>query len=263
MEDRLGTRFMRVRRRLDRDVSTGTESDRVREARVRMESERRRVTLFQQPLKTITLFLSICVQSCFRLVMFALRRRVLVLFALLVFGGIVVLVLVEGPHSAAVLQVAMLIRFSLWWLVLGVLSSIGLGTGLHTFVLYLGPFIVKTTLAAIECGSVQFDLMGTEAFFCSDEDPSVNPTVWDILLKVQPASVLWGLGTALGELPPYFISRAARNSGARIEEIDQSTEEDPGWIKSAKSLMMKILDHYGFCAIILFASVILVISCLK
>lgn len=30
-----------------------------------------------------------------------------------------------------------------YWIILGVASSIGLGTGLHTFVLYLGPWIAK------------------------------------------------------------------------------------------------------------------------
>lgn len=34
----------------------------------------------------------------------------------------------------------------LYWLVLGIMSSVGLGTGLHTFVLYLGPHIAKTTI---------------------------------------------------------------------------------------------------------------------
>ena len=32
----------------------------------------------------------------------------------------------------------------------------GLGTGLHTFLLFLGPFIAKVTLAAYECGSTDF-----------------------------------------------------------------------------------------------------------
>lgn len=35
---------------------------------------------------------------------------------------------------------------------LGVASSIGLGTGLHTFVLYLGPHIAKVTMVATACG---------------------------------------------------------------------------------------------------------------
>ena len=44
--------------------------------------------------------------------------------------------------------------FAVWWLGLGVASSIGLGTGLHTFVLYLGPHIANVALAANECGYV-------------------------------------------------------------------------------------------------------------
>jgi hypothetical protein len=43
-----------------------------------------------------------------------------------------------------------------YWVFLGILSSVGLGTGLHTFVLYLGPFIAKVTLAAQECGTLDF-----------------------------------------------------------------------------------------------------------
>jgi len=44
--------------------------------------------------------------------------------------------------------------FSLYWIILGVASSIGLGTGLHTFVLYLGPHIAKVTMAATQCGFI-------------------------------------------------------------------------------------------------------------
>jgi hypothetical protein len=40
--------------------------------------------------------------------------------------------------------------FVSWWVLLGVASSIGLGTGLHTFMLYLGPYIAAVTLVAYE-----------------------------------------------------------------------------------------------------------------
>jgi hypothetical protein len=33
-----------------------------------------------------------------------------------------------------------------------------------------------------------------------------------VLLQVQLEAVLWGLGTTLGELPPYFVSRAGLSS---------------------------------------------------
>ena len=44
--------------------------------------------------------------------------------------------------------------FMLYWIVLGIASSIGLGTGLHTFVLYLGPHIAKVALTATMCGKI-------------------------------------------------------------------------------------------------------------
>jgi hypothetical protein len=39
---------------------------------------------------------------------------------------------------------------------LGVASSIGLGTGLHTFVLFLGPHVAQVTMTAYTCGSLDF-----------------------------------------------------------------------------------------------------------
>jgi len=44
------------------------------------------------------------------------------------------------------------IFFAFYWIILGVASSIGLGTGLHTFVLYLGPHIAKVAMVATNCG---------------------------------------------------------------------------------------------------------------
>lgn len=43
--------------------------------------------------------------------------------------------------------------FGAYWVVLGVLSSIGLGSGLHTFVLFLGPHIVRIANAAVLHGN--------------------------------------------------------------------------------------------------------------
>jgi len=34
-----------------------------------------------------------------------------------------------------------------FWIILGIASSIGFGSGLHTFVLFLGPWIAKYTIA--------------------------------------------------------------------------------------------------------------------
>lgn len=49
--------------------------------------------------------------------------------------------LLEGPHTEYREELIDISIFAFYWLILGIASSIGLGTGLHTFVLYLGPHI--------------------------------------------------------------------------------------------------------------------------
>lgn len=63
---------------------------------------------------------------------------------------------IDGPHQLAIEFVRRNTWFFVYWLGLGVLSSVGLGTGLHTFLLYLGPHIASVTLAAYECNSLRF-----------------------------------------------------------------------------------------------------------
>ena len=121
--------------------------------------------------------------------------------------------------------------FSLYWIGLGVASSIGLGTGLHTFILYLGPHIVRVVLAANECNSIpvmqpsrwKFDHFGE----CKAvHNPSSHIGFWTIYEAVLLEAFLWGAGTAIGELPPYFVSRAASMAGSRSEELSEILSSD-------------------------------------
>ncbi|KAL6278609.1 hypothetical protein ACE6H2_022210 [Prunus campanulata] len=118
------------------------------------------------------------------------------------------------------------LQFGLWWLTLGVASSIGLGSGLHTFVLYLGPHIALFTMKAVQCGRVDIksapydtiQLKSSPSWLDRDCSEFGDPIflsqhgsrvpLSSILPQVQLEAILWGIGTALGELPPYFISRA-------------------------------------------------------
>lgn len=76
-----------------------------------------------------------------------------------------------------------------YWLLLGILSSIGLGTGLHTFLLFLGPHVAQITLLQQSMNDFDSSLLA-------------------IYSLVAWPSFLWGVGTAIGELPPYFVARA-------------------------------------------------------
>jgi hypothetical protein len=150
-------------------------------------------------------------------------------------------------------------------MILGIASSIGFGTGLHTFVLYLGPHIAKITLAANEC--TYFPEMNPNRWEFKDflpcKFPALDPysqvSFWNILLNVQLEAFMWGLGTAIGELPPYFMARAAAEAGKcneEIEELKQLEETRPTTlVDKIKSLIYEHLQKHGFITVMLCASV--------
>lgn len=93
-------------------------------------------------------------------------------------------------------------------------------------------------------------------------------------------AALWGLGTALGELPPYFVARAAARSGRLLEELEEvealeraaaaaaggqptaaptSAGKPAAAARSlgerAKVYVYESIQRYGFWAILLAASI--------
>lgn len=129
--------------------------------------------------------------------------------------------------------------------------------GLHTFVLYTGPFIAKTTIAAGECNSLNFDTYGGHAFICPDmQSQEDSISVYQIFMKVQLAVFLWGAGTAIGEMPPYFVSRAARTAENRATLLlPRERRRVVSIVDRLKSFMVVFLDKFGFWAIVLCASI--------
>ena len=115
----------------------------------------------------------------------------------------------------------------MYWIGLGVLSSVGLGTGLHTFVLYLGPHIAAVTMAAYECGGLNFpEPPYPDKIICPSTIDAVSSVgILSIMKKVRVEAMLWGAGTALGELPPYFMAKAARTSHRNSKSQDYDRED--------------------------------------
>jgi membrane protein YqaA with SNARE-associated domain len=121
---------------------------------------------------------------------------------------------------------------NLYWLVLGIFSSIGLGTGLQTGVLFVFPYILLTYNQNKDF--LLLSLNENETFFNQSNITSilnltnvttnitnnfVNDTIlhtlsdsdiYDLIYKTYFACLrvvlVWGVGTALGEAPPYFIA---------------------------------------------------------
>jgi membrane protein YqaA with SNARE-associated domain len=154
-----------------------------------------------------------------------------------------------------------MILWIVWWLGLGILSSIGLGTGMHTGLMFLFPHIMKVCLAASECGTTNFPSRG-DMFF--RHDPSLFTCVekgsgalfFDIFKKIFIPCMLWGTGTAIGEIPPYAISRAARESGvANREFLDiQETKSSIPLLDYMKVWMINFLQRHGFIGVILMSA---------
>jgi len=151
---------------------------------------------------------------------------------------------------------------------LGILSSVGLGTGLHTFLLYLGPHIAAVTLAAYECQSTDFPQPPyPDSIVCPDSPAGagVGVTIWDILSKVRVEAFCWGAGTAIGELPPYFMARAARLSGSEPGEEEQEflalqekQLKNPASMTSYERWEYRVqmlVERAGFLGILLCASI--------
>jgi hypothetical protein len=54
-----------------------------------------------------------------------------------------------------------------------------------------------------------------------------------VFFAVSLEAFLWGAGTAIGELPPYFVARAASMAGGQSEELEEMLEEankDKSWM---------------------------------
>ncbi|PZC80619.1 hypothetical protein B5X24_HaOG214186 [Helicoverpa armigera] len=217
-----------------------------------MDSES--LVLWRRPLTTLEYFFKELIILISTGLQRLLAYRLLALSIFVAILGTVVSYYVSGPHQPYVQVVVASLAWWGWWVVLGVCSSVGLGTGLHTFLLYLGPHIARVTLAAYECGGLNFpEPPYPNDIICpTNIDPNNPVTIWNIMSKVRIESMMWGIGTALGELPPYFMARAARLSGGGVAELAANDDSRTG---RAKIMVQKLVQKVGFAGILACASV--------
>ena len=110
----------------------------------------------------------------------------------------------------------------LYWIGMGVLGSIGLGFGFHTGLLVLAPHVAARTLAAAAGGS----------------------SIMRVALGNLGPVLMWSVGSALGELPPYLL---ARRVGARAAEL--LGVEAASWERTERCVA-----DYGAFAVVFFAA---------
>lgn len=240
-------------------------SNRLKKQRER--EERDKIVIWKQPIRTLEYF----TKEIFFL-MYTFGKKTLEYKKTVVTVALSVLLLttitkLNGPHQAVVQEVYKQLLWCLYWTGLGILSSVGLGTGLHTFLLYLGPHIAKVTLAAYECNSLNFpEPPYPDEIICPSIEDSYAISILTIMSKVRLEAMCWGAGTALGELPPYFMARAARLSGFDPEDDDdlrefeelqrkENSKEHLTLIERGKLMVEHIVQRVGFLGILACASI--------
>ncbi|CAD6217538.1 unnamed protein product [Miscanthus lutarioriparius] len=234
-----------------------------------------KLTITSRPFKTLAFFGLAIAQSLERTCSSVLKKGSRLKIAMLLVAATWVLLLfTDGLHEKHLQELLWYVRFGLWWIILGVASSIGLGSGLHTFIMYLGPHVALFTIKAVQCGRVDLKsapydtiLLKRSPSWLEKDCLQFGPPIYHetipfskILQEVCLEAVLWGIGTALGELPPYFLSRAASMSGRVIdglEDLDASISEGflSSTLRQAKRWLMSHSQHLSFTLILLLASV--------
>mmetsp|Transcript_90514 Transcript_90514/g.256367 ORF Transcript_90514/g.256367 Transcript_90514/m.256367 type:complete len:506 (+) Transcript_90514:70-1587(+) len=151
----------------------------------------------------------------------------------------------------------------LWWVILGILSSVGFGTGLHSGLMFLFPHVMQVVGAAEACQTSS----GLVAWYqhpckldCSTtrgpKDGS-TVTVLRLWLLVTVQCMLWGFGTAIGELPPYLVSKAARLAGSKDTDFEAELAEarkSKDVFSRMKIWTIDFTEKHGFLGVFLLAS---------
>jgi len=253
-----------------------------------LRHETAKIVLWRQPIRTI----QYAIYELIYLIHLNFKRlisyRKTLFISIILFLFLLLIYKTEGSHQTSIQTIESLFLWTLYWFGLGIASSVGFGTGLHTFLFYLGPFIAQVTLTAYECGSIKFprppypheiicpstpttttNIMSTNNETMLTDLLETGPiSFWKILWKVKLEAFFWGLGTAFGELPPYFMARTARlgtNDTADDEELlefeqllinaELHNSRNLSLFERTRYLIYRLIKRIGFLGILLCASI--------
>lgn len=160
-----------------------------------LAEKRKKLTFFRFPLKTLSLFSTVASNFLVDLFWSIIRHKFTLFFALPAIGAFFYLRQNPGEHTSYIDELETSVEFFVWWVGLGVLSSVGLGTGMHSGILFLFPHIMKVCLAAHECGSLDFESRSDMWFRTSEhafqcvEGSTGAVTFFGIFMKVRFSSL--------------------------------------------------------------------------
>lgn len=250
---------------LDGNVTPQEISDFDHMRRLKRES----LYLSKKPFETITKFCEGFFFLLFQCV-HILFRHAWMIFSLFLFIAITLLLYnIPGPWQNFIERAFFVISYLVWWIGLGILSSIGLGSGLQSGVLFLFPHILRVSLAADTCQTLDFESASDiwfnkseELFRCPELLLTSTPvTFWGIWRKIILVCFLQSAGTAIGEIPPYWMTKSAREASLLSQhpvedEIPEELEANSSYaiVNKGKIFMVWLLQEYGFYGVLFMAS---------
>ena len=105
--------------------------------------KRQNIVIWKQPIRTLTLFLALTSRKTQEGITAAATSNYF-RFGVLPVAIIYLLAYnIQGFHTPLITEVHTVLEFVVWWVGLGILSSVGLGTGMHSGMLFLFPHIAK------------------------------------------------------------------------------------------------------------------------
>ncbi|KAJ3309916.1 Vacuolar membrane protease [Boothiomyces sp. JEL0838] len=224
-----------------------------------------KITIWNSPFLILKYFILYLSDSIISIIFKLFQNLIQVSIFVSLIIAIYILYYTDGGHQETFQVVEGFVVWYGWWVGLGIASSVGLGTGLHTFVLFLAPLIVQTTVTAYACQSLDFKTHGHDSFICPEKQTG-NITIFNIFAKVFLETTFWGIGTAIGELPPYFVARAAALAGqddpefASIETILKKKRKERTIYENLQVMMHSMMTNLGFWGILICASVSIINS---
>src|SRR3990167_920689 len=108
-----------------------------------MSQNKRKASIIFSPILTITLFSQVLLEGIKDAIKFSIQHKITQYIIFPIILTYLILNNIPGEHQIYVNALEWSVEFFVWWFGLGVLSSIGLGTGMHTGVLFLFPHIFK------------------------------------------------------------------------------------------------------------------------
>lgn len=252
----------------------GEDEAAVEAFRAELAAEREQISLISRPFTALPLFFTYCSTFVLDVIAGLLKRPVvwvLVVPAIILWFALKTSLAPElfappicGQKDGALLwQIEFAMIEAAWWLILGILSSIGFGTGLHSGLMFLFPHIMQVVSAAEAChttvGLVPWYQHPCKLDCSTTTGPKDDSTVtffrlWG-LVTVQ--CMLWGIGTAVGEVPPYQVARMARLSGGKASEFEEEVEEarkKTDLFSRMKIWTINFTEKHGFVGVFLLAA---------